>query len=129
MIEDESIYQEEILDHYSDPHNNGRIENSDIKHQELNTFCGDEITIFLSLEDKKVREVKFVGRGCAISQASISMLTDKIKGMSLDEIKNIKREEVLDLLGIEIGPVRMKCALLGLKTFIKGIEKHEGKDE
>ncbi len=123
--EQEEIYKENILDHYRNPHNAGKLENSTFNHRELNPLCGDVIEMFVRLNDNKVEEVKFLGQGCAISQASASLLTDYIKTKNVNELKELKREEVLSLLGIPIGVVRMKCALLSLKVLQKGVEKHE----
>ena len=123
----EGMYKENILDHYKHPHNQGQIENADIKHTENNPLCGDVITINLKLNSNKVKDIKFVGRGCAISQSAMSMLTDEIKGKSLEDAKKISREDVVDMLGIEVGPVRTKCAVLGLVAVKNGIKEFENK--
>jgi len=121
----EGIYRENILDHYKNPHNKGTIENADIKFTENNPLCGDVITINLKLNDNKVEDIKFSGVGCAISQSAASMLTDEIKGKTLEEVKNTNREKVVELLGIEVGPVRTKCAVLGLVAVKEGIKEFE----
>jgi nitrogen fixation protein NifU and related proteins len=121
----EGMYRENILDHYKNPHNKGEIENPDIKFTENNPLCGDVITINLKLNNNKVEDVKFQGNGCAISQSAASMLTDEIKGKTLEEIKNLKREDITNLLGIEIGVVRTKCATLSLVAIKNGIEQHD----
>ena len=121
----EGMYRENILDHYKNPHNKGEIENADIKFTENNPLCGDVITINLKLNDHKVDDVKFSGLGCAISQAATSMLTDEVIGKTLEDVKNIKREDVVNLLGIDVGPVRIKCAVLGLVAIKEGINKFE----
>jgi len=123
----EGMYKENILDHYKHPHNQGQIENADIKHTENNPLCGDVITINLKLNSNKVKDIKFVGRGCAISQSAMSMLTDEIKGKSLEDAKKISREDVVDMLGIEVGPVRTKCAVLGLVAVKNGIKEFQDK--
>lgn len=126
LTEEEEIYKENILDHYRHPHNTGRIANATFANRELNPLCGDTIELFVKLDDtQRVEDVKFIGKGCAISQASVSLLSDVIKGKTLEELKDLKREDVLNLLGIPIGVVRMKCALLSLKTLQKGIEAYE----
>ncbi len=121
----EGMYRENILDHYKHPHNHGTIENAEIKFTENNPLCGDVVSVNLKLSDHKVEDVKFVGRGCAISQAATSMLTDEVKGKTLEEVKNIKREDVTDMLGIEVGLVRTKCAVLGLIAIKEGIKEFE----
>lgn len=117
------MYQEAILDHYRNPRNTGTIEGADIAAKEDNPLCGDEITLYLKLdEDEVVEDVKFDGDGCAISQASASMLTLTLKGMPLKEVEALDEERVLENLGIPISPVRLKCALLSYSTLRKGLE-------
>jgi nitrogen fixation NifU-like protein len=117
----DDFYRENILDHYRNPRNAGTLENATHSHEEDNPLCGDVIRIDLHVnEDNVIDEVAFKGRGCAISQASASMLTEMIKGKTLDEAKQIGKEDILEALGIEIGPVRMKCALLSLKVLKAG---------
>lgn len=115
------LYREHILDHYQNPRNYGELENPDISHEEYNPLCGDRLVIQLKLQNDHVSEVKFHGEGCAISQASASMLTEVIQGKSLDELKAMTKEDILDMLGIPIGPVRIKCALLSLKALKAGV--------
>ena len=118
----DQIYQENILDHYKSPRNFGKIENPSVHHHEYNPLCGDEIEIFLIIDkNKKIADVKFSGKGCAISQASASMLTEQNNGKSLDELKKLTKENILNMLGIPISPVRLKCALLSLDTLKNGI--------
>lgn len=127
LNEEDDIYKENILDHYKHPHNSGSLKDYTFRHKELNPLCGDTIEMFVLFDKSEtINHVGFVGHGCAISQASASMLTDYIKGKSLKQIKEIKREDILELLGIKIGVVRMKCALLSLRTLSKGIEKLSG---
>jgi nitrogen fixation NifU-like protein len=116
----DALYREAILDHYKHPRRKGHLAQADISYHDHNPFCGDEITIELKVEEGKVVDASFDGRGCAISQASASMLMEEIVGMSLDELKALDKEYMLDLLGIEIGPVRLKCALLALKALKAG---------
>lgn len=123
--EEEEIYKENILDHYKNPRNFGRIESCQLKHREFNPVCGDDITLFVKFENNQVKDVKFYGNGCAISVAAASMLSEKIKGMKLDQLKSITKEHVLEMIGIELGVVRIKCGLLCLKTLFNGIKKIE----
>ena len=117
----DDFYRELILDHYKHPRNHGTLEPHDISYEDDNPLCGDRIRMDLRLDgDNRVTDVAFDGRGCAISQASASLLTEEIKGKSLDEIKQIGKEDVLEMLGIELGPVRLKCALLSLKVLKAG---------
>jgi len=125
----EGMYRENILDHYKHPHNHGEIKNPDIKFTENNPLCGDVITVNLKLDDHKVEDIKFRGSGCAISQSAMSMLTDEIKGKTLEEVKNIKREDIINLLGIDVGPVRIKCAVLGLIAIKNGITEFENNNK
>ena len=113
----DDLYRDEILEHYRHPHNFGTLDEPDARNEMANPLCGDRITLMLGIaDDGTVDEVAFTGRGCAISQASASMLTDQIKGMRLDDIAQLDRTAVLDNLGIEISPARLKCALLSLQT-------------
>jgi len=117
----ESMYQENILDHYKNPRNSGKIENASVHHHEYNPLCGDEIELFLVIKDKKIADVKFHGKGCAISQASASLLTEEIKGKNIEYLKKMTKENILELLGISLSPVRLKCALLSLDTLKNSI--------
>lgn len=117
----DDLYREEILDHYRHPQNYGRLEHPDITYHDSNPFCGDEITLDLRVEDGRVTDVRFSGKGCAISRASASMMTEAIKGRTLEELRGWSKEHILDLLGIELGPVRIKCALLPLKALKAGV--------
>jgi nitrogen fixation NifU-like protein len=113
----DDFYKEYILDHYRNPRNFGHLEHPTTKAEDLNPLCGDTITMELAVDDAgKVSDVKFSGRGCAISQASASMLTESIKGLSLEEVAKLSPDAVLEKVGIGISPTRMKCALLGLKV-------------
>ena len=112
----DDLYREQILEHYKRPHNFGRLEEHDLEFEDSNPFCGDEQHIELRLDEEgRVAEVAFEGKGCAISTAATSMLTDELEGMTRDELLRLPKEFVLDLLGIDISATRMKCALLGLK--------------
>lgn len=114
---DEEIYKENILDHHKHPHNAGRLEDATLRAKELNPSCGDVIELFLKLDAcDRVADVKFEGHGCAVSTASVSMLTDRINGRPLADVMALGERDVLDLLGIEVGPIRMKCAMLPLRA-------------
>jgi nitrogen fixation NifU-like protein len=112
----DDLYREQILEHYKRPHNFGRLEDADLDFEDNNPFCGDEQHVFIRLDEEgRVDEVSFEGKGCAISTAATSMLTDELQGMSREELLRLPKEFVLELLGIDISATRMKCALLGLK--------------
>src|SRR3954447_774077 len=113
----DELYRDQILEHYKRPHNFGRIEGADLEFEDTNPFCGDEQLVTIKLDaDDKVAEVAFDGKGCAISPAATSLLTDELVGKSRDELLRLPKEFVLELLGIEISATRMKCAMLGLKV-------------
>jgi len=117
----DDFYRENILDHYRRPRNAGTLDDATHSHEENNPLCGDVIRIDLHVnENNVIDKVAFSGKGCAISQASASMLTEMIEGKSLDEAKQIGKDDILEALGIDIGPVRMKCALLSLKVLKAG---------
>lgn len=117
----DDFYRENILDHYRHPRNAGKLEQPTHSHEEHNPLCGDVIRMDLHVnENNIIDQVAFTGKGCAISQASASMLTEMIQGKSLEEAKQIGKEQILEALGIEIGPVRLKCALLSLKVLKAG---------
>jgi nitrogen fixation NifU-like protein len=117
----DEIYRENILDHYKHPRHHGTLEHPDITYEDANPLCGDHIRMDLKVRDGRVEDVAFSGHGCSISQASASMLCERIAGQPLEEIKRIGRDDVLEMLGIELGPVRLKCALLALKTLKAGV--------
>lgn len=112
----DDLYRDEILEHYRRPHNFGTLPSPDAMYEGYNPLCGDRITLMLGIRDDVIEQVAFTGRGCAISQASASMLTDEIRGKPLADIARLTNEDVLDELGIEISPARLKCALLSLDT-------------
>ena len=116
----DDFYREFILDHYKNPHNFGELADATHRYHDTNPLCGDEITMFLKIgADERVEDVAFSGKGCAISQASASILTDEVRGKTLDELKTFDRDHVLANLGITLTPARIKCALLSLKA-LKG---------
>jgi len=108
----DDLYRDYILEHYRRPHNFGVIEDADASYEGSNPLCGDRITLMVGIKDGVVDRVGFTGRGCAISQASASLLTDEIKGKPLGEVEAFGADDLLDLLGIEISPARLKCAML-----------------
>lgn len=117
----DDMYREVILDHYKNPRNYGTLDPADISYEDDNPLCGDRIRMDIRLgENETITEVAFSGQGCAISQASASMLTEYLLGKTLEEAKKLSREDILDMLGIELGPVRLKCALLSLKVLKAG---------
>src|ERR1700704_731624 len=114
MASDDQFYREYILDHYKNPRNFGRIEQPDVTHEEYNPLCGDMVGMDFQVRDGVIEDVRFHGRGCAISQASASLMTERLKGMTLEDARRVSKEDVLDELGIAISPARLKCALLSL---------------
>jgi len=120
------IYKDIILDYYRYPRNFGDLPNPDVRAKDSNPLCGDIIEMQLKIKDNRVEDVRFKGKGCAISQASASMLTETVKGKTLDEIKALGKSDVLSLLGIDPGPTRIKCALLGLKVVKLGVYGYLG---
>ena len=117
-----SMYQEQILDHYQNPRNHGTLDEPvTIRREEYNPLCGDRLVLEMRLVDDKVEAVRFRGHGCAISQAAMSMLSEEIVGKSVDELKQLQKQDVLDLLGIPLSPARLKCALLSLKAVKAGV--------
>ena len=114
----DNLYRDFILEHYREPHNRGVLEPHDLHFADSNPTCGDEMSISLRLDDQKERvsDVAFDGRGCAISQASASILTDELRGLSLGQLRGIDPAEVVGNLGVPIGPARLKCALLVYKV-------------
>ncbi|HLX34530.1 MAG TPA: SUF system NifU family Fe-S cluster assembly protein [Candidatus Limnocylindrales bacterium] len=112
----DDLYRDYILEHYRRPHNFGVLDDANAQFEGANPLCGDRITMQLRVSGGKIAGVGFTGRGCAISQASASLLTDEIKGKAVDEAEHMTSADVLDMLGIEISPARLKCALLSLET-------------
>ncbi len=118
----DDLYREVIIERYKNPLYKGELEPCDIRFEDENPLCGDHIRIDLRVDDQnRVTEAAFSGHGCAISQASADLLLESIIGKNLDEVKALTKEDVLDLLGIELGPVRLKCALLSLKVLKAGV--------
>lgn len=126
----EDIYREIILDHYRNPRNKGRISDADVSFHDSNPLCGDEIDIHLKVEDNIVKDIKFEGRGCAISQASASMLTEMVMNKQLTSVKELGKDDILENIGlVNLGPARIKCALLSLKVLkMSMVEYYASKD-
>ena len=118
----DDLYRELIIDRYKNPHFRGTLDPHDITFEDDNPLCGDHIRIDLRIDgNDRVSEVAFDGHGCAISQATADLLAESVVGKSLDEVKKISKQDILDMLGIELGPVRLKCALLSLKVLKAGV--------
>src|SRR5881227_1964724 len=128
MSEFDQMYREVILDHYKNPRGHGLMEDADAQAEGQNPLCGDEVSIYVSFEEDgdTIDEVKFSGRGCAISQAATSMLTEMVKGRSATEVAALPRDELLEEIGIPLTPVRLKCAMLGLTTLKVALHKAKG---
>jgi nitrogen fixation NifU-like protein len=126
MVED--LYREVILDHYKNPRGHGVIEDADAHADGVNPLCGDEVSIYVQFADdgETVEEVKFSGRGCAISQASTSMLMGMVVGKTAQEIAGLPKEELLEEVGIPLTPIRLKCALLGLGVLKVALHRAKG---
>jgi len=122
-----SVYSEIILDYYRHPRNKGTLDHPHIKAKDSNPLCGDIIEMQLELDgNDSVKDVRFNGQGCAISQASASMLTELVKGKRLDDVRSISKEEILSLIGGQLSAVRLKCALLSLKVLKTGVYSYLG---
>jgi nitrogen fixation protein NifU and related proteins len=117
----EDLYREIIIDHYKNPSYRGHLDPNDIQFEDDNPLCGDHIEITLRTESEKIVDGRFEGKGCAISQASADLLIENIIGKSIEDVKKLTKQDILDLLGIELGPVRLKCALLSLKVLKAGV--------
>ena len=117
----DDIYRENILEHYKHPRNRGTLEDPDYTYEDANPLCGDRLRMDFRVKDGVIVETRFTGYGCSISQAAASMLCEKLEGMKLEDARRLGREDVLEMLGIELGPVRLKCGLLALKTMKAGL--------
>jgi nitrogen fixation protein NifU and related proteins len=124
----ESLYREVILDHYKNPRGHGVIEDADAEAEGQNPLCGDEVSIYVAFGDdgETIDDVKFSGRGCAISQAATSMLMEMTKGRTADEVATLDKDELLAEIGVPLTPVRLKCAMLGLTTLKVALHKAKG---
>ena len=128
MSEFDQLYREVILDHYKNPRGHGVIEDADAHAEGQNPLCGDEVAIYVSFEPDgdTIHEVKFSGRGCAISQAATSMLTEMVTGRKASEVAALPKEDLLEEIGIPLTPIRLKCALLGLGVLKVALNKAKG---
>jgi nitrogen fixation NifU-like protein len=128
MSEFDQLYREVILDHYKNPRGHGLLDDPDAQAEGQNPLCGDEVSIYVAFDSDgdTIDEVKFSGRGCAISQAATSMLTEMVRGRSATEVASLPRDELLEEIGIPLTPVRLKCALLGLSTLKLALHKAKG---
>jgi nitrogen fixation NifU-like protein len=128
MSEFDQLYREVILDHYKNPRGHGVIDGADASAEGQNPLCGDEVAIYVALgeDGETIDEVKFSGRGCAISQAATSMLTEMVQGRKASEIATMPRDELLEEIGIPLTPIRLKCALLGLGVLKVALHRAKG---
>ena len=124
----DQLYREVILDHYKNPRGHGVIEDADARADGLNPLCGDEISIYIAFgeDGETIDDVKFSGRGCAISQAATSMLMEMTKGRTAQQVAELDKEELLAEIGVPLTPVRLKCAMLGLTTLKVALHKAKG---
>ena len=124
----ESLYREVILDHYKNPRGHGVIEDADAEAEGQNPLCGDEVSVYVAFgeDGQTIDDVKFSGRGCAISQAATSMLMDMATGRTATEVATMDKDELLEEIGIPLTPVRLKCAMLGLTTLKVALHKAKG---
>ncbi len=124
----EDLYREVILDHYKNPRGHGVIDDADATAEGMNPLCGDEVAIYVAFEadGETIEEVKFSGRGCAISQAATSMLMEMVQGRTAAEVGELSRDELLEEVGIPLTPIRLKCALLGLSVLKLALHKGKG---
>ena len=123
------IYAENILDHFRNPRNRGELAaGATVEHKESNVECGDDLHVFLTIDNKKITDIKWGGQGCAISQAGMSILSEEITGMSEDDVLAMTKDDVYKMLGVPIGPRRFKCALMSLHVTKNAILKSQGRD-
>jgi nitrogen fixation NifU-like protein len=124
----ESLYREVILDHYKNPRGHGVIEDADAEAEGQNPLCGDEVSVYVAFgeDGETIDDVKFSGRGCAISQAATSMLMEMAKGRTAEQVATLDKDELLDEIGVPLTPVRLKCAMLGLTTLKVALHKAKG---
>ena len=122
----DQLYREVILDHYKNPRSHGLLDEPDAQAEGQNPLCGDEVAVSVRFDDDTIRDVGFEGRGCAISQAATSMLTELVRGRTADEVARMPKEELLEEIGIPLTPVRLKCAILGLGVLKVALHRAKG---
>jgi nitrogen fixation NifU-like protein len=120
-----NLYQEILMDHYRNPRNNGTIAPCHFSAQQRNSSCGDEVTFMGVIRDGRIAEVAFAGKGCVISQAAASLLSEKVVGMSLEDILALDKDDLVAMLGMQLGPVRLLCGLLSLTALQNGIREYQ----
>ena len=124
----DDLYAEEIIAHYEHPNNKGKIENASAQVHEYNPVCGDEITVYIKVEGDKLADIKFEGTGCAISIASASMMTEFMIGMKVEEAEKVRLEKLIEVIGINPGPARLKCATLSLRAIKEALFLYQHKE-
>jgi nitrogen fixation protein NifU and related proteins len=122
----DDFYRENILDHYKNPRNSGHLDDPTVRAEGVNPLCGDELTVELLVRDGMVEDIRYNGRGCAISQAAASMISEAVKGKPLDDVRGVGREDVLEELGIPLTPIRLKCAMLSVGVLKVALSELEG---
>lgn len=125
----DDIYRANILDHFRTPHHQGKLDRPDASYEDFNTSCGDRVHMDFAIQDGQISDVRFDGRGCAISQAATSMLTDQLIGLSVEQAMALDKQDIIEELGIEVGPARQKCAYLGLKTMKRALAGLDWEDD
>ena len=122
------IYSENIMEHYRYPINIGKLENENVSYKDSNPLCGDNIEVSLLIDNDKITDIKYISEGCAISRASSSIISEKIKGMNLKDVLVLNKDFVLDSIGIQLNPIRLKCAMLSLRAIQKAVTKYLGEN-
>ncbi len=121
LLDVDPLMMDILLDHYKHPRNFGELDGANVVYEEGNPSCGDQLKIMAKTKDGVIEDIKFVGKGCIISQAAASILTDLVKGEKLERVRDLTKDEMLENIGIPIGPMRLKCALLALKVLKAGV--------
>lgn len=123
----ESLYKETVLDHYHHPRNRGSLADADVSAHVVNPLCGDEVALEIKIENNQIQQIAFVGRGCILSQAAASILTEYACNKSLAELEAVSKDVILPLVGISVGPTRLRCVLLALEALQKALSKYRVK--